>query len=127
VSSPGRARGDVRPKTYEIAVDDLKVEGETALPIWRGTTQQAEMPFAVDTFVIEDGKIAIQTFAAKIEPEQDAAAAAPRSLVAPAEDPHEGSPHGNHTDDQLVDGVEHGQASSVLAWHALACRAGLTD
>lgn len=57
------------PRTYEIAVDDLRVEGEAALPIWRGTTEQAEMPFAVDMFVIEDGKIAIQTFAAKIEPD----------------------------------------------------------
>lgn len=56
------------PGTYEIAVDALKVEGKVALLVWSGTTQQADIPFAVDTFVIENDKIATQTFAAKVEP-----------------------------------------------------------
>lgn len=64
----GALSGLFAPGTYEMAVDELKVEGKTALLIWHGSMQKAQIPFAVDTFVIEGEKIAIQTFAAKVEP-----------------------------------------------------------
>lgn len=64
----GLVTGMFQPGTYEIAIDDLEVEGSTALLVWHGTTQEANVPFAVDTFVVEGDKIALQTFAAKVEP-----------------------------------------------------------
>lgn len=56
------------PGTYELVVDRLDVAGEVALLLWHGSLESAEVTFAVDTFVVRDGKIATQTFAAKVDP-----------------------------------------------------------
>jgi hypothetical protein len=44
------------------------VEGEVAYIIWHAKCASADIVFGTDTFIIRDGKIAVQTFAVKIEP-----------------------------------------------------------
>jgi ketosteroid isomerase-like protein len=43
------------------------VEGEVAYILWSGNSPFYNAPFATDTFVIRDGKIVAQTFAAQLE------------------------------------------------------------
>jgi ketosteroid isomerase-like protein len=44
------------------------VEGEIAYIVWSAESQRYRIPLATDTYVIRDGKIVAQTFAAKVEP-----------------------------------------------------------
>jgi ketosteroid isomerase-like protein len=59
--------GLFRPGTYEFEMDRIEVEGEVAFIVWHSSNEGAEVPLGTDTFLIRDGKIAVQTFAAKIE------------------------------------------------------------
>jgi hypothetical protein len=43
------------------------VEGEVAYILWSGHSPFYNAPFATDTFVIRNGKIVAQTFAAQLE------------------------------------------------------------
>jgi|SRR2546425_1564759 len=43
------------------------VDGEIAYILWSGNSTFYNAPFATDTFVIRDGKIVAQTFAAQLE------------------------------------------------------------
>lgn len=52
--------------TFEML--DTQVEGEVAYIIWQAETATNVYELATDTFVVRDGKIAYQTFAAKITP-----------------------------------------------------------
>ncbi len=45
-----------------------RVEGEVAYIVWHANCASAEVALGTDTFVVRDGKIAVQTFAAKINP-----------------------------------------------------------
>lgn len=60
--------GLFKPGTYEFALDTRRVEGDTAYIIWHAKCASADIVFATDTFIVKGGKIAVQTFAAKIEP-----------------------------------------------------------
>jgi ketosteroid isomerase-like protein len=60
--------GLFKPGTYNITVDVVRVEGEVAYCVWHASCAGAEIVLATDTFVVRDGKIAVQTFAAKIDP-----------------------------------------------------------
>ena len=44
------------------------VEGEIAYIVWSAESQRYRVPLATDTYLIRDGKIVTQTFAAKLEP-----------------------------------------------------------
>jgi hypothetical protein len=55
-----------------IEVDKMHTESNIIYIIWHGTTPSLDVPFATDTFVIEDGKIKIQTFAAIMNPVESA-------------------------------------------------------
>jgi len=44
------------------------VEGEIAYIVWSAESQRYRIPLATDTYVIRDGKIVAQTFAARLEP-----------------------------------------------------------
>ena len=57
-----------RPGTYKLEADTVHVDGEIAFVVWHAHCQAADITFAADTFVIRDGKIAVQTFAPKVEP-----------------------------------------------------------
>ena len=57
-----------KPGTYELTLDAAHVEGDIAQIVWRASCATAEIPLGTDTFVIRNGKIIAQTFAAKIDP-----------------------------------------------------------
>ncbi|MFN8110995.1 MAG: nuclear transport factor 2 family protein [Thermoleophilia bacterium] len=60
--------GLFKPGTYEFVLDGERVHEEVAMIWWHATCQNAAIPFGTDTFIVRDGKIARQTFAAQITP-----------------------------------------------------------
>ena len=56
------------PGTYDFVMDASHVEGEVAYIAWHANCASAEVALGTDTFVVRGGKIAVQTFAAKINP-----------------------------------------------------------
>jgi len=56
-----------KPGTYQFTMDTLHVADGVAYLVWHANCASVEIVFAADTFVMRDGKIAVQTFAAKIE------------------------------------------------------------
>jgi ketosteroid isomerase-like protein len=60
--------GIFKPGTYEFTMDEMKVEGDVAYIVWHATCADADITLATDTFVVRDGKIATQTYTAKVEP-----------------------------------------------------------
>ena len=56
------------PGTYDFVIDASHVEGEVAYIVWHANCASAEVALGTDTFVVRDGKIAVQTIAAKINP-----------------------------------------------------------
>ena len=67
-ASGGLFSGLFAPGTYEFVMDASHVEGEVAHIIWHADCPSADVSLGTDTFVVRDGKIAVQTFAAKITP-----------------------------------------------------------
>jgi hypothetical protein len=47
-----------------------KIDGDYAYILWAAETADNRYEFATDTFVVRDGKIVAQSFAAKIEPKR---------------------------------------------------------
>lgn len=64
----GMLQGLFKPGTYEISLDTLRVEGEVAYIVWHAKCASVDVVYGTDTFIVRDGKIAVQTFAAKIDP-----------------------------------------------------------
>lgn len=59
--------GLFKPGTYNFTMDRTEVVGEVAYIVWHSVNQGADVKLGTDTFVIRDGKIAVQTFAGRIE------------------------------------------------------------
>ena len=59
--------GLFRPGSYDATVDRSTVEGEVAYVVWHSKNQGAEVSLGTDTFLIQGGKIQVQTFAAKVD------------------------------------------------------------
>jgi hypothetical protein len=49
-------------------IDRIVIENELAYVVWHAETPTVEVPLGTDTFIIEDGKIKLQTFAGIINP-----------------------------------------------------------
>ena len=60
--------GLLKPGTYELGLDKMHVDGDILFVMWHARCAGADITFAADTFVIKHGKIAVQTFAPKLEP-----------------------------------------------------------
>ena len=60
--------GIFKPGTYTFTMDVVRVEGEVAYCVWHASCAGAEIVLGTDTFVVRNGKISTQTYAAKIEP-----------------------------------------------------------
>lgn len=60
--------GLFQPGTYEFVMDRTDVAGEIAYIVWHAKTSAGEIPVGTDTFVVRDGKIAVQTFAMHMNP-----------------------------------------------------------
>jgi ketosteroid isomerase-like protein len=56
-----------KPGTYDLAFDARHVDGEAAYILWHARCASADIALGTDTFIVKDGKILIQTFAAKVE------------------------------------------------------------
>jgi len=52
--------------SFEMLRQD--VDGDTAYIVWKAETADNRYEIGTDTFLVKDGKIATQTFAAKISP-----------------------------------------------------------
>jgi ketosteroid isomerase-like protein len=59
--------GLFKPGTYEFTMDVTHVEGDVAYIVWHATCASSDVPLGTDTFVVRDGKIAVQTLTAKID------------------------------------------------------------
>src|SRR5262245_51982513 len=55
-----------KPGTYEFTMDTLHIVDDIAYIVWHANCASADIVLGTDTFLIRDGKIAVQTFAAKI-------------------------------------------------------------
>ena len=51
-----------------LEIDRMVIENELAYIVWHAKTPTVEVPLGTDTFIIEDGKIKLQTFAGVINP-----------------------------------------------------------
>ncbi len=51
-------------------IDRMVIDNELAYVVWHAKSPTVEVPFGTDTFIIEDGKIKLQTFAGIINPIQ---------------------------------------------------------
>jgi ketosteroid isomerase-like protein len=56
------------PGTYEFTMEAERIVGEVAFITWHATCASFEIPLGVDTFLVRDGKIAVQTYAARMDP-----------------------------------------------------------
>lgn len=59
--------GLFKPGSYDFIVDRSTVEGDVSYIVWHAKSPGADIPLGTDTFLIRDGKIAVQTFAGKID------------------------------------------------------------
>jgi uncharacterized protein (TIGR02246 family) len=59
-----------KPGTYTFSMDTLHVTDDVVYVVWHANCAAADVVFAADTFLIKAGKIAVQTFAARIEPKK---------------------------------------------------------
>lgn len=60
--------GLFEPGTYTFVMDRVEVAGDVAFIAWHADTASQAIPLGTDTFVVRDGKIAVQTFAAQVNP-----------------------------------------------------------
>jgi uncharacterized protein (TIGR02246 family) len=64
----GFIAGLFAPGTYEFTLDQVDVCDEVAFIAWHASCADAEIRLGTDTFVVRDGRIAVQTFAAAVDP-----------------------------------------------------------
>jgi hypothetical protein len=58
----------IRQARHVVRDVEQDVDGDTAYIVWKAETADNRYELGTDTFVVKDGKIAIQTFAGKISP-----------------------------------------------------------
>ncbi|WP_089725200.1 nuclear transport factor 2 family protein [Candidatus Thiosymbion oneisti] len=56
--------GLFKPGTYEFKMDRMEISGDVAYVVWHSTNESVDVKLGTDTFLIRDGKIVVQTFAA---------------------------------------------------------------
>jgi ketosteroid isomerase-like protein len=59
--------GLFKPGTYKFSLDRVEVVGDIAYIVWHSENEGADITLGTDTFLIQDGKIVVQTFALKLE------------------------------------------------------------
>ena len=59
--------GLFKPGTYEFTMDRTELSGDIAYIVWHSTNQGVDVKLGTDTFLIQNSKITIQTFAALIQ------------------------------------------------------------
>lgn len=77
--APLKGVGEIRPLFESMlaefgkpgatfSLEHLSVEGDSAYILWKAETADNVYELGTDTFVVRDGKIAVQSFAGKITP-----------------------------------------------------------
>jgi ketosteroid isomerase-like protein len=56
------------PGTYDFVMDAVTIEGEVAYVVWHAACASADVSLGTDTFLVRDGKIAVQTITTTINP-----------------------------------------------------------
>ncbi len=59
--------GLFRPGTYTFSLDRSEIVGDVAYIVWHSANAGANVTLGTDTFLVHDGKIAVQTFAGRVE------------------------------------------------------------
>lgn len=59
--------GLFKPGTYEFTMDRTVISGDVAHIVWHSDNEGVNILFGADTFLVRDGKIAVQTFAGYIQ------------------------------------------------------------
>ena len=59
--------GLFKPDTYALHLDRSEVVGDIAYIVWHSENTGANVTLGTDTFLIQEGKIVVQTFAGKVE------------------------------------------------------------
>jgi ketosteroid isomerase-like protein len=59
--------GLFHPGTYDFTMDRVEIVGEVGYIIWHAKTAAGNIPVGTDTYVVRDGKIAVQTFTMHLE------------------------------------------------------------
>ena len=60
--------GEMLPPGTQLDLKQTTVHGEVAYIAWTAQTDAMDFPLGTDTFVVRDGKILVQTFAAHVVP-----------------------------------------------------------
>jgi ketosteroid isomerase-like protein len=63
----GLFSGIFEPGSYDFVMDRSSVEGDVIYIVWRTNGRAVDITLGTDTFLVRDGKFAVQTFAGKIE------------------------------------------------------------
>lgn len=63
----GLFEGVFAPGSYEIVMERSTVEGDVAYIVWHVKGRRTDIPLGTDTFLVRDGKFAVQTFAGRLE------------------------------------------------------------
>ena len=67
-----------------FSLEHLSVDGDYAYILWRAETADNVYELVTDTFILRDGKIAVQSFAARVEPKHAPQSAADARRLTPA-------------------------------------------
>jgi len=67
-----------------FSLNHLSVEGDYAYILWNAETADNVYELVTDTFIVRDGKIAVQSFAARIMSKQTSRSAADKRRLTPA-------------------------------------------
>ncbi|MEM7334674.1 MAG: nuclear transport factor 2 family protein [Chloroflexota bacterium] len=59
--------GLFKPGTYEFTMDRTDMTGDIAYIVWHSTNKGVDVKIGTDTFLIQNNKIIIQTFAAFLQ------------------------------------------------------------
>ena len=59
--------GLFKPGTYQFSLDRSEVVGDIAYVVWHSENEGADVTLGTDTFLIQGGKIVVQTFTQKLE------------------------------------------------------------
>lgn len=55
------------PGTYSYTLESFQAWGDTGLLVWHASCDGTVIPFATETYVVRDGRIAAQTFSAILQ------------------------------------------------------------
>ena len=58
--------GVFAPGTYDFTMDLTHIGGEAAYIVWHARCAAVDIVYGTDTFIVRDGKIAVQTYAMKV-------------------------------------------------------------